>query len=87
VTKNFQSPNLASEGDGKLVIKFFEYCPKKIGNDQIFLSNNKKKEKVVGSMAIINLTNKVFWATPNFFQQIDKIQSTIMVIKNWLLLS
>lgn len=34
-------------------------------------------------MAIINPTNNFFWAAPNFVQQIDKIQSLIMVIKNW----
>jgi hypothetical protein len=34
-------------------------------------------------MAIINQTNKFVWTTPNFFQQTDKIELTIMVIKNW----
>jgi hypothetical protein len=34
-------------------------------------------------MAIINPTNNFFWVAPNFFQQTDKIQSLIMVIKNW----
>jgi hypothetical protein len=42
---------------------------------------NKKKKLIVGPMAIINPTNRCFWATSNFFQQANKIQTTIMVIK------
>jgi hypothetical protein len=43
---------LATEGDQKLAMKFFEHCSKKFKQQQIFFS-------IVGLMAIVNRTINV----------------------------
>jgi hypothetical protein len=69
MTKKFQSPNLVIESDQKLVINVFGSCPKNLGNN--------KKNSIIGSMAIINPTNKFFGQHTIFFNKPTKFNQQL----------